>query len=124
MPEYSLHHIHHEAADVDAAVQFYEKNFGAALEERTVRSGAQWARVRLGSTLLNISDRATTQLGLDRYQGLDHFAIQTSDFDSTIATLRANGVNFWSEPMSPRPGTHIAFISGPDHIKIEIIGSH
>ena len=90
MAEFQLHHIHHEAADVDAAVTFYEKNFQAELEERTVRNGEQWARVRLGGTLLNISDRATTQVGLERYQGIDHFALHTSDFAGTVAALKAN----------------------------------
>ena len=121
MAEFQLHHIHHEAADVDAAVTFYEKNFQAVLEERTVRNGEQWARIRLGGTLLNISDRATTQVGLERYQGIDHFAIHTSDFAGTVAALKANGVNFFTEPMSPRPGVDIAFISGPDNIKIELM---
>ena len=121
MADFQLHHIHHEAADVDAAVTFYEKNFQAVLEERTVRNGEQWARIRLGGTLLNISDRATTQVGLERYQGIDHFALHTSDFAGTVAALKANGVNFFTEPMSPRPGVEIAFISGPDNIKIELM---
>jgi lactoylglutathione lyase len=121
MAEYHLHHIHHEAADVDAAAQFYEKNFQAVLEERTVRNGQQWARVNLAVTIINISDRATTRVPLESYQGLDHFALHTSNFDETVATLKANGVHFWVEPRSPRPGVQIAFISGPDNIKIELI---
>lgn len=121
MAEYHLHHIHHEAADVDAAAQFYEKNFQAVLEERTIRDGQQWARVNLAGTLINISDRATTQVALECYQGLDHFALRTSNFDETVAMLKANGVHFWIEPRSPRPGVQIAFISGPDNIKIELI---
>jgi catechol 2,3-dioxygenase-like lactoylglutathione lyase family enzyme len=122
MAQYRLHHIHHEAADVDATVQFYTKNFAAQLDERTERNGVQWARMTLGNTLLNITDRATSQIGLERYQGLDHFALHTSNFDETVAILKSNGVHFWAEPMSPRPGTNIAFISGPDNIKIELIG--
>ena len=121
MTTYTLHHIHHEAADVDAAVAWYEKNFQATVEDRFENNGVQWARVNLGGALLNITDRAETQIELGRYQGLDHFAIHTSDFDATVATLKANGVHFWTEPMSPRPGTQIAFISGPDNIKIEIL---
>ncbi len=121
MPDYQLHHIHHEAADVDATVAWYEKNFQAVLEDRFENNGVQWARVDLGGTLLNVTNRATTQVDLGRYQGLDHFALYTSDFDETVTTLKANGVHFWTEPMSPRPGTHIAFISGPDHVKIELI---
>ncbi len=121
MVQYRFNHIHHESADVDGAVQFYEKNFQAALEERTERDGVQWARVKLGDTLINITDRATTAVGLEAYQGLDHFAVNTSDMDETVATLKANGVHFWAEPRSPRPGLTIAFIAGPDNIKIELM---
>ena len=121
MPDYQLHHIHHEAADVDAAVAWYEKNFAAVVEERFERDGVQWARVKLGDTLLNVTNRATNRVELDRYQGLDHFAIRTSDFEQTVTTLKSNGVHFWTEPMSPRPGTQIAFIAGPDNIKIELM---
>ena len=121
MTEYHLQHIHHESADVDATVQFYEKNFNGMLQERVERGGVQWARVNVGGVLINVTDRASKQYDLDLYQGLDHFALQTSDFDETIATLKSNGVVFWSEPRSPRPGVQVAFIAGPDNIKIEIM---
>ena len=121
MANYRLQHIHHESADVDATVQFYEKNFNGVLKERVERGGVQWARVDVGGVLINVTDRATKQYDLDLYQGLDHFALQTSDFDETITNLKANGVTFFSEPRSPRPGVQVAFIAGPDNIKIEIM---
>ena len=121
MANYTLHHIHHEAADVDAAAEFYVQNFAGEITERTERQGVQWARVLVGGVKLNITDRAHVEVGLKTYRGLDHFGIHTSDFDETIAQLRANGVPFYVEPTSPRPGTRIAFVSGPDNVKIEVL---
>ena len=123
MPEYSVHHIHHEAKDVDVAARFYVDNFDGQITERAAREGGwQAARVLVGGTLINITDRAEQDVGLRMYRGLDHFGIHTTDFDATVASLRANGVNFYVEPFSPKEGVNIAFISGPDDIKIEVLG--
>ena len=121
MATYEFHHIHHETTDVDATAAFYQKNFDAQLTERVERNGVQWARLTIGGASLNVTDRGKLDVPLGVIHGLDHFCLRTSDFEETIATLRANGVHFFTEPKSPRPGTHIAFVSGPDNMKIEIL---
>ncbi|MFT5392669.1 MAG: lactoylglutathione lyase [Gammaproteobacteria bacterium] len=121
MATFSLHHLHHETADVDATVSFYCDNFGGEIAERTERDGVQWARVTIGGAMMNVTDRGDTKVGLSRYEGLDHFGLQTDDFDGAIAALKKNGVQFFIEPMSPSPGVQIAFVVGPDNIKIELL---
>lgn len=121
MASFNLHHIHHETADVDGTVAFYQTNFHGELTERTVRDGVQWARLKIGDMMLNVTDRGETGVDLVRYNGLDHIGLHTSDFDETISSLKANDVEFFVEPMSPAPGVRVAFVSGPDNIKIEIL---
>lgn len=121
MAELTLHHIHHETADVDATVAFYVDNFAGEIAERTVRNGVQWARVKLAGAMLNVTDRGNADVELTRYNGLDHIGLHTSDFDETIGALKASGVKFFVEPMSPAPGIQIAFVAGPDNVKIEIL---
>jgi catechol 2,3-dioxygenase-like lactoylglutathione lyase family enzyme len=121
MAELTLHHLHHEASDVDAAAQFYVDNFDAKIMERTEKLGVQWARVAVGGTMLNITDRADRTIALGLYRGLDHFGIHTSNFDETIAKLKANGVNFFIEPKKAPSGVFVAFVSGPDDVKIEVL---
>lgn len=121
MATFSLHHIHHETTDVDATVAFYQKHFKGELSERFEREGVQWARVKLGGVMLNVTDRGEKSVELVRYNGFDHIGIRTSDFDETIADLEATGVEFFVKPMSPAPGVRIAFIRGPDNIKIELL---
>jgi catechol 2,3-dioxygenase-like lactoylglutathione lyase family enzyme len=81
----------------------------------------QWGTVRVGGAMLNVTNRGVFDVALGVYNGLDHFALRTTDLDDTISTLRANGVNIFLEPMSPKPGVRIAFVSGPDNVKIEIL---
>lgn len=121
MATFSLHHIHHETADVDSTVAFYQKHFKGELTERTVRDGVQWARLKLGDVMMNVTNRGEKNVDLVRYNGLDHIGLHTSDFDETITELEASGVNFFVKPMSPAPGVRIAFINGPDNIKIELL---
>ena len=121
MASYDLHHLHHETTDVDATVAFYQQNFDAELTERFEREGVQWARITIGGASLNVTDRGKFDVDLGIYNGLDHFALQTNDLDETVASLKANGVNFFVEPTSPAPGVRVAFVSGPDNVKIEIL---
>ena len=121
MATFELHHLHHETADVDATVAFYQSNFAGELIERTERAGVQWASLKIGGAMLNVTDRGVFDVELGVYNGLDHFALRTTDLDETVASLKANGVNFFVEPMSPKPGVRIAFVSGPDNVKIEIL---
>ena len=121
MATYELHHLHHETADVDSTVAFYQTNFAAELIERTERDGVQWGTVRVGGALINVTNRGVFNVGLGVYNGLDHFALRTTDLDATVALLKANGVNFFLEPMTPKPGVRIAFVSGPDNVKIELL---
>jgi catechol 2,3-dioxygenase-like lactoylglutathione lyase family enzyme len=121
MPQVTLHHVHHEAADVDIAAAFYVDNFEAHITERVEREGVQWARVSIGGSMLNITDREHAQATQGPHRGLDHIGIHTTDFDATVATLRRNGVVFYVEPFSPRPGAQIAFVTGPDNVKVEVL---
>jgi catechol 2,3-dioxygenase-like lactoylglutathione lyase family enzyme len=96
-------------------------NFDGVLSERIEKEGVQWARVTVAGAMINITDRASESSPLAVYTGLDHFGVHTSNFDETINALRANGVDFFIEPHSPAPGVQIAFVSGPDNVKIEIL---
>ena len=121
MATFSLHHVHHESADVDATVAFYQEHFQGEITERTERDGVQWARVKIGDFMLNVTDRGESDISLGRYNGLDHIGIHTSNFDETIAALKGASVEFFVAPISPIPGVRVAFIAGPDNTKIALL---
>lgn len=122
MPNYLFNHVHHEAVDVHAAVDFYQRVLGATSGAPFERGGATWVEVRIGQFQVTVTDREFAAMELGRYQGLDHFALTTDDFDATLAHIESEGVHIWFGPIEvPDSGQRIVFIDGPDHIKIELM---
>ena len=120
MPAYSLNHVHHESTDVHAAADWYVRMFDATADEPFERGGATWLRVHIGEVTVTITDREFSAMELGRYQGLDHFGLDTDDFDATLARIEAAGVDIWAGPLEAE-GMRIVFINGPDNVKIELM---
>lgn len=120
MPSYSLHHIHHEAADVPAVVKFYESVFNATSDEPFVKDGAPWQFVHIGNVQITVTGREASDIELFRYKGLDHFCLATDDFDATMARIEELGVSIWFGPKNTAP-SRMVFIDGPDNVKIELV---
>ena len=121
MPNYTFNHIHHETKNVAEAVAWYKKLFKATSDEPFERGGATWVPVHIGATQITVTDREFTDMDLDRYQGYDHLALNTDDFDQTLADIEEQGVDIWMGPVELENGMRIVFINGPDHIKIELM---
>ena len=121
MPNYTFNHVHHETKDVDEAVAWYKKLFNATSDAPFERGGATWVPVHIGATQITVTDREFTDMNLGRYQGYDHFALNTDDFDQTLADIEQQGVEIWMGPVALENGMRIVFINGPDNVKIELM---
>jgi len=121
VPNYTFQHIHHEATEVQAAVDFYQRVFDATADEPFERGGATWVAVHIGGVQVTVTDREFSGMDLGRYQGLDHFALTSDDFDATMARLEETDTAIWAGPLQLENGQRIVFINGPDHVKIEIM---
>ena len=121
MPNYTFNHIHHETKNVDEAVAWYKKLFNATSDEPFERGGATWVPVHIGSTQITVTEPEFTDMDLGRYQGYDHFALNTAEFDQTLTDIEAQGVEIWMGPIALENGMRIVFINGPDQVKIELM---
>ncbi|HIM56004.1 MAG TPA: VOC family protein [Candidatus Latescibacteria bacterium] len=121
MPNYTFQHIHHEATEVQAAVDFYQRVFDATADEPFERGGATWVAVHISGVQVTVTDREFSGMDLGRYQGLDHFALTSDDVDATMARLEETDTAIWAGPLQLENGQRIVFINGPDHVKIEIM---
>ena len=120
MPNYSQHHIHHESADVPAALEWYKRLFDANIEGPIDRDGVPWAYVHIGETQVTVTSREAVGIDLARYIGYDHLALATDDFDATMARVKECGADIFFGPQGSK-GSRMVFVSGPDNIKIELI---
>ena len=100
MPNYTLNHVHHEAVDVHAAVDWYKKLFGATNDPPFERGGATWVPVHIGAVQITVTDREFAPMELGRYQGYDHIALVSDDFDQTLADIAELGVEIWMGPVT------------------------
>ena len=118
-------HVHLVGSDLDASERFYREMFGAETVGRRDASGAVNLMMRLdGINLFIRSPRPTEQVDGDgrpiRYT-YDHFGVVVQDLPAAIEELRGKGVPILQEPRQVRPGTHVAFVEGPDHMRIEVL---
>lgn len=120
---FRLDHIHLRSPDPEASAAFYVRMFGAEIAGRSEANGALRVVVELGGTRLFL-DRVppeTAQAPEPPFAGIEHLGLVVPDLDAAVADLRAKGASFAVEPHSPLPGLKIAFLRGPENVRIEIL---
>jgi catechol 2,3-dioxygenase-like lactoylglutathione lyase family enzyme len=99
--------------------------FGAETIGRRDAGGATNLMMRLDGINLFIREprpaENVTADGAEIRYTYDHFGVVVQDLQSAIEELRGKGVTILQEPRTGRPGTHVAFIEGPDHTRIEVL---
>jgi catechol 2,3-dioxygenase-like lactoylglutathione lyase family enzyme len=123
---FGFDHVHLVGSDLAASERFYRDMFGAeTLNWRDKGGPAANLSMRLDGVNLFIRsprpDEQVTGDGEEIRYTYDHFGVVVPDLQAAIDELRGKGVPILQEPRTIRPGTHIAFIEGPDHTRIEVL---
>lgn len=111
-------HVHLNSADVNAAVDFYEKIFGGKRAGEFEVAGVRIVGLDFGGTRLLINDKAP--LAPPAGSSVDHIGFRVDDLDSVATEMKKRGADFLMEPMSLGEGRKIAFVTGPDNLMIEL----
>jgi catechol 2,3-dioxygenase-like lactoylglutathione lyase family enzyme len=122
--EYQFHHIHIFSSDVPATERWLIDGIGAELVGRHDSRGVLTSTLRLGGAQILIRGaREGEQLARPggSHFGTNHFGLRVVDIDATVATLRSRGVTIEVEPWDINPTTRIAFVKGPDEVRIELV---
>lgn len=124
MSSFNFDHIHLFTRDPEATATFYERMFGAQVTRSTV-GGKPRIDLKLGGAnifILDVSgDPKATAGPAHPHQGLDHFGLEVKGIDAVVAELKAKGAVFTRGPETIRPGTRIAFLTGPEGVSIELL---
>lgn len=120
---YQFDHIHLRSPDPQTAARFYVDMFeaeslGTIETERGIR-----AIIKLGGQTVFIEQVPpdTAVPPPPPYVGIEHLGLRVSRLDEVVARLKAKGVKFVVEPRQPKPGLRIAFLEGPDKVRIELL---
>ena len=122
---YTYDHIHVRTKDPEGMAAFFETMFGAKVLRLIQSDGAP--RVDLdvnGLAIFIASVPPEEHIDLsprDPHLGLDHFGFRVDDINGAVEDLRSKGAEIYVEPRTIRPGVRIAFVRGPDDVRIEIL---
>jgi len=120
--DFHIDHVHLRSRDAAAAAAFYVDTL-AAREVR--REGTPLSRVVLDLGGLTVFiEQAPADLApaaTAPHLGIEHIGLGVADLDATLAALRARGVTVLVDVTVMRPGLRIAFIDGPDGVRIELL---
>ena len=124
MASFNFDHIHLFSRDPEATAGFYEKMFGAQVT-RSMPGGKPRIDLKLGGANIFILDVSADPKAVagpaHPHQGLDHFGLEVKAIDAVVAELKAKGAVFTRGPETIRPGTRIAFLTGPEGVSIELL---
>ncbi len=123
MPTYTYDHIHLRSRDPMDTARYYNRVFDAKIIESVHADGQPRVDLDLnGLTIYIALADANHPLGpVDPHLGLDHFGLKVDDLDEAVTQLRERGAQFSTEPREIRPGLKIAFVRGPDDVRIELV---
>jgi lactoylglutathione lyase len=125
MPAYSFNHIHLLTRDPKATAQYYHRMFGAKVIESIQSDGKPRIDLELGGVSIFIlrapPEQETPACPPGPYLGLDHFGLRVSNLNEAVAELKAKGAEFAVEPKTIRPGVRIAYVRGPENVRIELV---
>ena len=124
MTSFNFDHIHLFSRAPEATAAFYEKMFAAQVT-RSMPGGKLRIDMKLGGANIFILDVSGDPKAVDGpahpHQGLDHFGLEVKGIDVVVADLKAKGAVFTRGPETIRPGTRIAFLTGPEGVSIELL---
>jgi len=113
---FAIQHVHVKTKDPKQTIQFYIDNLGATYVAEIPGRGF---RLDLHGLQLNITGLIATQKHEQHY-GIEHIAVDTEDYDGTLARMRKNGVHILEE-MPPNNGRRVCFLEAPDGAQMELI---
>ncbi|WP_424136824.1 VOC family protein [Roseomonas chloroacetimidivorans] len=123
MTRFAFDHVHLRSPDPDATGAWFVE----MLEAKQVR------RLEGPNSLRVILDFGGLNLFIERvppntpspppapFMGIEHLALAVKGIDAIVEELRGKGVRIVMEPNNPNPTTRIAFIEGPENVRVELL---
>ena len=121
---FSLDHVHFYCGDIEKTVAYFRDVFGAKELSREKRPSAMFIRMDIQGTPLALisvppeNDPFETGKGK---RGLDHIGLKVKDLRAALEQMKAKGVRISQELTVLPSGLKMAFVEGPDGIRVELL---
>ena len=116
MQKYKFDHIHLMSPDPVKTAEFYQKMFGAKLQDSIdLGEGRIMLNLNLGGVKMLISKASD-----EKQYGLAHFGMNTPSVKEAVAELEAKNVKFPMALTRISPQLSISFLEAPDNVRVEL----
>jgi methylmalonyl-CoA epimerase len=129
----SVHHVAFAVEDLDAAVDTYQRLFGARIElrGRMEDQGVEAAYLRIGDGRIELvsalgEDTPVGRFLAKRGPGMHHVAFEVADVAAALRSLASAGAELIDQEPRPGLGGHEVSFVHPDSIQgvlVEVIGA-
>jgi catechol 2,3-dioxygenase-like lactoylglutathione lyase family enzyme len=117
---FRINHLHLKSPEPQTTVDWYVKHLGAKIvSERKAPNGRMTYRLDLHGVPLNVTEFLEEQK-LAQFYGLEHVAIDTDDFATEVAKIKAAGIKILEERVLP-DGRKVCFFEGPQGVRLEFL---
>ena len=121
---YTFEHVHVYCTNLAASKEWFVDKIGAELTGERETRGTKAADLKLGGAIVYLREEqpneGLAQPGPCRF-GTDHMGLSVPDIDAAVAELKARGVEFEGEIKQIDPTLRIAFMRGPDMVRVELL---
>ena len=122
-------HIHLIASNIDETVQWYCRVLDAKVTFQGEFRGSKAYYLDIAGMTFVVFGRLQNAAApipgtVAPKFGVDHFGFAVGDLGQAFEELRDCGVKILEGPVTVRPGLRIAYIEGPDQIRIELCERH
>ena len=123
---FRVNHIHLKARDPKRTAQWYVDMFGAkVVGEGEGLGGSHTVRLDIEGTRFNVTSAPAGQTlpegTADSHYGLEHFGFDTDDIEGVTAHLQSHGAEILMPVTQVASGNKIAYVKGPDNVRIELV---
>jgi catechol 2,3-dioxygenase-like lactoylglutathione lyase family enzyme len=130
---YEYDHIHLFTPNPKETAEWYRRMFDAEVIESLQSDGKVRVDMKLCGVMVYLSD-GKLAARLEKhpagqpdppppraYLGLDHLGLRVRNLDEAVAELKRRGAEFAVPLTSVRPGARLAYVRGPDAVRIELV---
>lgn len=123
MARFAFDHVHLRSPDPDATAAWFVEHLTAEQKARNEGPTSLRVTLDLGGVNVFIDRVPATTPGCPPapFMGIEHLAVTVKGIDAVIEEMRSKGVRVVVEPNDVRPGTRIAFIEGPENVRVELL---
>jgi lactoylglutathione lyase len=123
---YRFDHLHLITPDIEKTKNWYCNVLNSTVAAKLELKGKVVYYIDLGGVSLiliegGLPEEIPLPATIQTREGLDHFGLEVRDLEESLKDLSSKGVDIYQPITVIREGLRVAYITGPDDVRIELV---